>query len=53
MILMTGHDDETTRARALRAGAVAILQKPVHDELLLRAIRRVMKLREKRGGGKT
>ena len=53
VILITGYGDETTRARALRAGAVAILQKPLRDELLLRTIRRVMKLREKRGGEKT
>ena len=53
VILVTGYGDETTRARALGAGAVAILQKPVRDELLLRTIRRVLKLRENRGGGKT
>lgn len=53
VILITGYGDETTRARALRAGAVAILQKPVRDELLLRTIRRVLKLRENRGGEKT
>ena len=53
VLLITGYGDETTRARALRAGAVAILQKPLRDELLLRTIRRVMKLREKRGGEKT
>ena len=51
VILVTGYGDETTRARALGAGAVAILQKPVRDELLLRTIRRVLKLRENRGNG--
>ena len=53
VILITGYDDETTRAKALRAGAVAILQKPVRDELLLRTIRRVMKLNDNRGGERT
>ncbi len=53
VILITGYGDETTRARALGAGAVAILQKPVRDELLLRTLRRVMKLNENRGGEKT
>ncbi len=53
VILITGYDDETTRSRALGAGAVAILQKPVRDELLLRTLRRVMKLNENRGGEKT
>jgi FixJ family two-component response regulator len=52
VILITGYDDETTRAKALRAGAVAILQKPVRDELLLRTIRRVMKLNDNRGGAR-
>ena len=53
VILITGYGDEITRARALGAGTVAMLQKPVRDELLTRTIRRVMKLRQKRGGHKT
>lgn len=53
VILITGYGDEATRARALRAGAMAMLQKPVRDELLLRTIQRVLKLRENRGGEKT
>jgi two-component system response regulator FixJ len=53
VVLITGHGDSKTRARALRAGAVAMLQKPVRDELLLRTLRRIMKLREIRGGEKT
>ena len=53
VILITGYGDETTRARALRAGAMAMLQKPLRDELLLRTIRRVLKPRENRGGEET
>ncbi len=53
VILITAYGDEITRARALGAGAVEMLQKPVRDESLLRTLRRVLKLREKRGGHKT
>jgi FixJ family two-component response regulator len=37
-IFITAHGDAETRARALRAGAVAFLDKPFSDEVLLRAI---------------
>jgi FixJ family two-component response regulator len=38
IIFITAHDDADTRARALRAGAVAFLDKPFNDEVLLRAV---------------
>jgi FixJ family two-component response regulator len=38
IIFITAHSDEATRARALRAGAVAFLAKPFSDEVLLRAV---------------
>jgi FixJ family two-component response regulator len=37
-IFITAHGDDETRARALRAGAVAFLDKPFGDEVLLRAV---------------
>ena len=39
VILMTGNCGPSTKARARRAGAVAILEKPFPDELLLDAVR--------------
>ncbi len=38
VIVITGHDTEESRARALGAGATAYLRKPVDDETLLEAI---------------
>jgi FixJ family two-component response regulator len=38
LIFITAHGDAETRARALRAGAVAFLDKPFSDEVLLRAV---------------
>jgi FixJ family two-component response regulator len=38
IIFITAHGDEETRARALRAGAVAFLDKPFSDEGLLMAV---------------
>jgi two-component system response regulator FixJ len=38
IIFITAHGDEETRAQALRAGAVAFLDKPFSDEVLLRAV---------------
>jgi DNA-binding response OmpR family regulator len=37
--VITGHDTEESRCRALGAGAFAYLRKPVDDEILLQAIR--------------
>ena len=48
IIFITAHGDEETRARALRAGAVAFLDKPFSDEVLLRAVQAV--LHASRGG---
>ena len=38
LICITAHGDAETRARALQAGAVAFLDKPFSDEVLLRAV---------------
>ena len=38
IIFITAHGDDETRARALRAGAVAFLDKPFSDEALLQAV---------------
>lgn len=40
VILITGRSDTATRARALDAGAVAVLDKPFEDEILLTEIER-------------
>lgn len=38
VIVITGRSDVQTRARALAAGAVAFLEKPVDDQVLMNAI---------------
>lgn len=38
VIVITGRSDSQTRARALEAGAVAFLEKPVDDQVLMNAI---------------
>ncbi|MCW3054167.1 MAG: two-component response regulator [Chthonomonadales bacterium] len=38
IIFITANDDEEARARALRAGAVAFLRKPFHEDALLNGI---------------
>jgi FixJ family two-component response regulator len=49
LIFITAQSDEATRARALRAGAVAFLDKPFSDEVLLRAVQAA--LQSSLGGG--
>lgn len=39
VVLITAHDDEPTRERAIRAGASAYLRKPLDAQVLLEAIR--------------
>ena len=47
IIFITGHSDQNTCARALRAGAVSFLAKPFSEEVLLCALRSAL---EDRGG---
>jgi FixJ family two-component response regulator len=42
IIFITAHGDAEMRARALRAGAVAFLDKPFSDEVLLRAVQEAL-----------
>jgi FixJ family two-component response regulator len=39
VIILTAHDDEDTRQRTLRAGAVAFLKKPFQSAVLVDAVR--------------
>src|SRR5690606_22240732 len=39
VIVITGHGDVPIAVRALQAGAVDFLEKPVHDQVLLQRIR--------------
>jgi FixJ family two-component response regulator len=39
IIFMSAHQDTETREKALNAGAIAFLQKPFEDQLLLETIR--------------
>ena len=49
IVFITAHGDEETRARALRGGAVDLLDKPFNDEVLLRAVQAALQsLREDR-----
>ncbi len=50
VIIITGHGDAATEARATRAGASAMLEKPLRDELLLSTILSVFERREERHG---
>jgi len=50
VILITGHGDAATKARATRAGAAAMLEKPLRDELLLGTILSVFEHRQERRG---
>ena len=46
IIFVTAYDDNESRRRAMRAGAVAFLGKPFNDEQLLETIRLALR-REK------
>lgn len=46
VIFITAHDDELTRERARRAGAVEYLSKPFEDQMVIDAIDRAVALRE-------
>ncbi len=50
VILISGHGDAATKARATRAGAAAMLEKPLRDELLLSTILSVFEHRQERRG---
>ena len=50
VIVITGHGDAATKARATRAGASAMLEKPLRDELLLSTILSVFEHRQERRG---
>jgi FixJ family two-component response regulator len=41
IIFITGHPDENVRARAMKAGAVAFLSKPVNQDDLLGYLERL------------
>ena len=42
IVFVTGHGDEDARMRALGAGAIAVLPKPLDEEMLLDAIKRAL-----------
>ena len=42
IIFVTGHPDETVRARAMKAGAVAFLEKPVDSRRLIGCIEKAL-----------
>jgi len=47
VIVITGRGDSQTKARALEAGAVAFLEKPVDDQSLMAAIRTALRTRDR------
>jgi FixJ family two-component response regulator len=52
VVFITGHGDIPMTVRALRGGAVDFLEKPVHDEALLEAIRRAaQRSRDRKASG--
>jgi CheY-like chemotaxis protein len=51
LIFITAHGDDEVRARALRAGAVAFLDKPFREEVLLRAIQSALQASRDGGAG--
>jgi two-component system response regulator FixJ len=42
VVFITGRSDEETRARALKSGAVAFLDKPVREDALMEAVDRAL-----------
>ena len=42
-VFVSAHDDAVTRAKTLRAGAIAFLRKPFDDNTLLDALHRAIK----------
>jgi len=50
IIFITAYEDEESRGRAIRAGAVAFLHKPFSDEQLLESVQSALRL-ERSGGG--
>ncbi|NEV60445.1 response regulator transcription factor [Thiorhodococcus minor] len=47
VIMITGHGDVAMAVRAMKAGAVDFIEKPFHDEDLLRSIRNALEFDEK------
>jgi two-component system response regulator FixJ len=45
VILITGRADRVTRERSLGTGAIALLEKPIRDDLLLETIARALRQR--------
>ena len=43
VVILTGHGDDELRRRALRAGAVAFLDKPFRSDALLDAVRAALR----------
>jgi FixJ family two-component response regulator len=48
VVFMTGHGDHAMAARALAAGALAMLTKPFEESLLLDAIERAVRIDQRR-----
>lgn len=46
VIVITGRGDTQTKARALESGAVAFLEKPVDEQLLMTAIKAALRTRD-------
>jgi FixJ family two-component response regulator len=46
VIFITAYDDKGSRGRAMRAGAVAFLDKPFSDEQLLQTVRSALMARD-------